>query len=272
VLRVFRDAAEENPGIQLIEEDAFMDVKIGVGMYIVREDAKADLKGTLKKLKQIGYDGAELLGFFGATPEALREMLEDLNLVALGDHVALNDFSKDPDRVLRDHLAIGCRYITLSYSKDYVASKPFEALTEEFSKAAQRCLASGVTPMYHNGDFDMKGDEPFAQRILDAVPALHFEPDVGWMAVAGADPVPYLERYRSRTPVVHLKDVFLSEGGFSFRPTGYGSVNNPRLMPAILGCNPEWLAVDHDLAYGRDPYDDLALSFQYVKTLCALEP
>ena len=30
--------------------------------------------------------------------------------------------------------------------------------------------------------------------------------------------------------------------------------------------------VDHDLAYGRDSYEDLALSYEYIKTLLAIAP
>lgn len=247
-------------------------MKIGVGTYIVREDAGADLFGTLRRLKEIGYDGAELLGFFGAAPGDLRGMLEKLNLEALGDHVPVGDFLKDPERILKDHLAIGCRRITLSCPKERVDGEAFSALAEEYVAAAGKCLKAGVTPMYHNHDYDMRGEAPFALRILDAVPALRFEPDVGWMVVAGADPARILARYLNRTPVVHLKDVFLTDGGFVFRPTGYGSVNTPLLMPAILACAPEWLMVDHDFAYDRDRYDDLALSCRYVKALCAIVP
>ncbi len=45
--------------------------QIGAGLFIVREDAQRDLSGTLRKIKEIGYDGVELLGFFGAAPAAL---------------------------------------------------------------------------------------------------------------------------------------------------------------------------------------------------------
>lgn len=273
VLTVIQDAARENPGIRLIEEGVSMDrIKIGVGTYIVREDAGADLFGTLRRLKQIGYDGAELLGFFGASPEALHGMLETLDFEALGDHVPVGDFLSDPERILADHLAIGCRRVTLSCPKERVEGEAFSALAEEYAAAAEKCLAAGVIPMYHNHDYDMRGEAPFAARVLDAVPALRFEPDVGWMVVAGADPAWALDRYRDRTPVVHLKDVLLTDGGFYFRPTGYGSVNTPKLMPLILACRPDWLMVDHDLAYGRDRYDDLALSCRYVKALLAIEP
>lgn len=242
-------------------------IKIGVGTYIVREDAKANLNNTLRQLKAIGYEGAELLGFFGAEPNALAAMLKSIDIVALGDHVQVLDFLNNAENILHDHLTIGCQRITFSCSKVQIENAPFDELRELFAQAARLCIQAGIVPMYHNHDFDMLGGIPFAQRLLDAVPELIFEPDVGWMVVAGKEPEPYLQRYQDRIQVVHLKDVFLHEDGFVFRPTGYGCVNTPALMPYILACKPEWLMVDHDYAYDRDSYDDLALSYDYVKAL-----
>ncbi len=242
-------------------------IKIGVGTYIIRDDAKANLNQSLGRLKAIGYEGAELLGFFGTEPIALAVMLKSIDIEALGDHVQVSDFLNNADNVLQDHLTIGCRRITLACSKDQAENTPFDTLLEQFSSAARLCKKAGIVPMYHNHDFDMLGEVPFAQRMLDAVPELAFEPDVGWMVVAGKDPEVYLQKYQNRIQVIHLKDVFLDKAGFTFRPTGYGCVNTPALMPSILACNPQWLMVDHDYAYDRDSYDDLALSYDYVKTL-----
>jgi len=242
-------------------------IKIGVGTYIVREDANANLNNTLHQLRAIGYEGAELLGFFGAEPHDLAAMLKSIDIVALCDHVQVSDFLKNAENILHDHLTIGCQRITLACSKDQIENAPFDELWELFSQAARLCAQAGIMPMYHNHDFDMLGEIPFAQRLLDAVPELVFEPDVGWMVVAGKEPEVYLQRYQDRIQVIHLKDVFLDGNGFTFRPTGYGCVNTPALMPYILACKPEWLMVDHDYAYDRNSYADLALSYNYVKAL-----
>ena len=269
VLRTLRDAAARSDGLSLTEETG---VRIGVGVYIVREAARQNLAGTLRRLAETGYEGAELLGFFGAAPGALRVMLEEAHIEALGDHMPVEVFLKDPDRAVEEHLAVGCRRLTLACAKERIASEPFDALARDFENAAKICLGAGIAPLYHIHDFDMSGDEPFAARMLDAVGLLRFEPDVGWMAVAGQDPARFIEKYRARIPVVHLKDVALKDGGFAFRPTGYGGVNIPALLPGILAARPEWLVVDHDLAYGRDAYRDLALSCEYVKTLLSISP
>jgi sugar phosphate isomerase/epimerase len=242
-------------------------MKIGVGTFIVREDAKNDMRGTIEKLAAIGYDGVELLGFFGRTPECVQAILRANGVEALGDHVPLEAVIEESDRVIADHLLIGCRRITLSCPKERIRSEPFEKLAGDFARAANVLRDAGITPLYHNHDHDMLGEIPFAEQILDAVPALSFEPDVGWMIVAGKDPAHFLKKYQSRTPVIHLKDVLLTEGGFEFRPTGYGCANTPALLPAICACAPEYLMIDHDLAYDRDSYQDLKISYEYIRTL-----
>lgn len=112
------------------------------------------------------------------------------------------------------------------------------------------------------------------QYILDNTrpETLALEPDLGWMEVGGGDCAWYLATYRDRCPVIHLKDYYSSDnsklgrvrdfvparggadrGHFEFRPTGYGVLNLPKLMPLCLSCEPTWFVMDHDLAYERDP-------------------
>ena len=60
-------------------------------------------------------------------------------------------------------------------------------------------------------------------------------------------------------------------GHFEFRPTGYGVLNLPKLMPLCLDCEPAWFVMDHDLAYERDPYEDLKLSLDYTRALLKMQ-
>jgi len=268
-LRALRDAAAHSDGLSLTEDAG---VRIGACVYILRAEARKNLAGTLRRLAEIGYEGVEMTGFFGAASGALRTMLESAPIEALGDHMPLDAFLKDPEGAVADHLAIGCRRIALACPEARISAEPFDALARAYEDAAKICLAAGIAPLYHNHDFDMRGEAPFAARMLDAVGLLRFEPDVGWMAVAGRDPAAFIRRYRDRIPAVHIKDVARKEDGFSFRPAGYGGVNLPALMPAILAAGPEWLVVDHDHAYGRDPLRDLALSREYLETLLSISP
>ena len=68
---------------------------IGYQIYSCREDAQKDLLGTLKKIKELGYDGVEFAGFYGHTAEEVKAMLDEVGLVAISDHVPFQLMEKD---------------------------------------------------------------------------------------------------------------------------------------------------------------------------------
>ena len=109
------------------------------------------------------------------------------------------------------------------------------------------------------------------ENIFDDVRSdlLYCEPDLGWIDIGGGDPAYYLKKYKDRCPVIHFKDYIPAEtdGGFLFRPTGYGIMNNAELYALSKPCNPEWYIMDHDCAYERDSYFDLSISLEYFKNL-----
>ena len=41
---------------------------VAVQVYSVRDDAERDFKGTMQKIKDMGYDGVELAGLYGMKP------------------------------------------------------------------------------------------------------------------------------------------------------------------------------------------------------------
>lgn len=48
---------------------------IAAQVYSVREEAGADFAGTMKQLKALGYDGVELAGLYGRTPDEIKDGL-----------------------------------------------------------------------------------------------------------------------------------------------------------------------------------------------------
>ncbi|MFV0401255.1 MAG: sugar phosphate isomerase/epimerase family protein [Oscillospiraceae bacterium] len=250
------------------------DIKLGTGLFILRHEAEKDLFGVLERIAALGYDGVEFVGFFGKEPEAIKEKLDALGMKAIGNHVPADKFEENPDKTIAEHKALGCDYITIAWpgfaSIPPVGAREFPEILGLVRKLSAECVRQGITPLYHNHDFEFNGTPSIFALLLDgcADEGLCAEPDLGWMTFAGADPAEYLIEYRNRTPVIHLKDVDKDEEGkVLFRPTGYGVVNTPRLMPLCLACKPKWLMIDHDDAYDRDAYDDLALSLEYVKDL-----
>ena len=55
---------------------------VAVQVYSVREDAEKDFKGTIQKIKDIGYDAVELAGLYGmSAQEVAHQFLVEHGLV-----------------------------------------------------------------------------------------------------------------------------------------------------------------------------------------------
>lgn len=262
-------------------------------LFILREECQRDLFSVLRRLKEIGYDGVEFLGLFGRDPYEIRRVLDETGLVALGDHVALDDFYADIPGTLTPRGILGCRYISVGGIPEDAqpGTAGWEETCRRYAAVAKAAAREGITLLYHNHDHELLhrvGEARRLDAILDGIPAevLQFEPDLGWIEIGGGDALHYLRKYRDRCPVLHLKDYYAADqallgnvhdflperggperGSFEFRPTGYGVMNYPALLRDCLACRPLWMVLDHDLAYERDSYADLKLSLDFTRAL-----
>ena len=245
---------------------------------------------VLEKEKDMGYDGVELVGFWDKSPESLKEKLEQLELTPMGNHIGYPELEADPEGVLARHKTVGFSYITVG-GIPLPGQEGFEQAAQRINEVGPMFRENGILLLYHNHDFEikpMKDGKWILDAILEAIhpEAMALEADLGWMQIAGADPVEFLDRYHDRIPVVHLKDFYAMDvkniqytpdleehrGGpehsnFEFRPLGYGLSCLPSLVPKALALNPEWLVVDHDLSYERSPYYELQISLDYLLNL-----
>ena len=64
---------------------------IALQLYTVRDEMEKDFEGTLKKVKEMGYDGVEFAGLYGHTGAEVRAMCEKIGLVPVSAHVPFAD-------------------------------------------------------------------------------------------------------------------------------------------------------------------------------------
>ena len=73
---------------------------IGVQLYSVRGGMENDFYGTLKAVKDMGYDGVEFAGLFGNSPAQVKAWCDELELNPISAHVPLVDMIEDLDAVI----------------------------------------------------------------------------------------------------------------------------------------------------------------------------
>lgn len=269
-----------------------MKFPIALQLYSVRSDMSADPEGTLRKVKEMGYDGVETAGLYRMSPEKLRDLCKEIGLVPLSAHVPFVDMMNDPD-ILKDYAELGCKFVVIPYlTEEYrPGNEKFAEVIEGAKMLGEKAKALGITLAYHNHDFEFeKIDGEYALDILyKEVPADILEPelDTCWVNVGGEDPAKYMLKYAGRQRLLHLKDFAGSKsenmyaligidedkkkdggGKFEFRPLGKGVQDFPAILDSAEKCGVEWVIVEQDNpSMGLTPLECAKVSIDYLKTL-----
>jgi len=284
-----------------------MALPVAIQLYSLRDETKADFVGTLKAVKEMGYDGVEFAGLreFEDKPEELKKILDEIGLVPISAHVTTDEYMCDEggiDAVLDRYQKVGVKYVAVPYlvedrrpgaarwNDPAVPNNTLDLLTRIAKGAKER----GMMLLYHNHDFEFKNkvDGKYMLEVLyDSIPADIFqsELDTCWVNIGGEVPADYIRKFTGRAPVVHLKDFHMTgslpkhlyaligideeeseaeEATFDFRPVGHGMQDMPAILAASVAAGASWVVVEQDdPSVGTTPMECAAKSIAYVKGL-----
>lgn len=183
---------------------------IGIQLYTVREQMRADMPGTLARIARIGYKEVEFAGYFGRTPAQVKEMLAQNGLASPSTHVSIELARQD--KTLDDAIATGHRYVTVpSLPRSALATADAVRRTaDEFNAIATRAQSRGLRLAFHNHDAEFRAVEgivPFDVLVGGTDASLvFFQVDVFWMVKGGRDPRAFVRDNPTRVPMLHIKD------------------------------------------------------------------
>ena len=245
-------------------------IPVAVQMFTLREESQQDFAGTLKKVKELGFDGVEFAGYGGLPVTEVRELLDNLGLQAASSHIPLDDIENNLDQVIADQKVLGSKFIVCPYlMPDRRTEEDYQALVQVLEQAGEKCRREGLTLCYHNHDFELDrlSDGRMAlETIFDDVKSEHVstELDVYWLTKAGEKPVEWINRYNGRTPLVHLKDMTTDEEQF-FAELGTGGVDIEAVLNVGEAAGVQWWVVEQDVSR-KTPFESIEISINYLKT------
>ena len=263
---------------------------VALQLYSVRDDMKADFKGTLKKVKELGYDGVEFAGLHGYSAEEVKAMCEEIGLVPISAHVPYAEMIENAD-VFKQYKEIGCEFAAIPSTP--TGSRPgdegFAEFMESVKVLVEKAAKDGIKLCYHNHDFEfVKIDGEYGMDIFyKEIPGIMPEFDCCWVKVAGEEPTDYIRKYGDRQEILHLKDFVgtksknmynligvdenekkETEGEFEFRPVGYGKQNFPAILEAAEEVGIKWVVVEQDKpSMDKTPMECAEMSVKYLKSL-----
>jgi sugar phosphate isomerase/epimerase len=197
----------------------------GIQLYTVAADLNADVPGTLKALRKIGYKYVETAGFGKLPAKDFRKALDDAELICPSAHLRFG--AGDPGPLFEEAHAVGAHFAVSSVlmaKAPEVASMSaliaalasltldyFKEIAELANQIGAKAKQAGLQYVYHNHNFEFKdqgnGQIGYDLLLKETDPELvKFEVDCGWMIAAGFSPIDYFKKYPNRYRMMHVKD------------------------------------------------------------------
>lgn len=221
---------------------------IGIQLYSVREALNEDFKGTLKKLAEMGFQGVEFaFNYGGIAPEDLAGYLKQLGLKAIGIYENLTNICDPEAEVYRQAEALGCSHLTFGFGAAML-DDDFEGCLEMCRRAVKTAASKGMTICYHAHahEFRKLNGEYQLDLLLNGsgLETMEFEADTCWINQGGEDVIGYMEKYASRIPLLHVKDV-TADGEIT--ELGNGVIDFAAVVDFARRSNIPWISYEQDI-------------------------
>lgn len=230
------------------------------------------LEDTLQMLADTGF--AEVEGFGGLYNDVptLKAALDKTGLAMTSGHFGIDMVEADPARAIEIARTLGIGKVFVPHivaekrPADIAGWTDFAARLVEMGKPV---VDAGLVFGWHNHDFEL-ADLGGGQTPLDLIAAagVALELDLGWVRVAGHDPVAWINKYGPQIKAVHVKDIApdgenLDEDGWA--DVGYGIMDWAAIKTALDAQGISHMVIEHD-----NPKDHARLARRSLATVKAL--
>ncbi len=267
---------------------------IGVQMMMLK--SKVEDIGpyeVLRRLETIGFSAVEV-SQIPMTPANMAEMRRARDELGTDFGALSAALDAGPnDSLVEDYLKIVDDAQTLGASRLRIGMMPLAAMASheallgfcrQAEQVAARLADNGLTLYYHNHhlEFAKRGNRTILDIIRAEAPTMRLEIDVHWVQRGGRDPVRTLQKYAGLVDLVHLKDYRIGElpatavealqagdhatfrqaftNVVQFGEVGEGNLEWTEIIDQAISSGAEYLLIEQDEQYGRDPFDCLQTS------------
>jgi len=257
---------------------------IGIQLYTLRNQIKADLAGTIKAVAAAGYKQVEPYGFPGA--DEMIKASKDNGMEVNSSHFAWESVT-DPKKegvtpfpkILEKAKEHGLTHLVIPYLHGHNRKSldDYKRLAGLFNKAAAESKKAGIQLAYHNHNFEFEpkddGKSGYDILVAECSEDMKFELDVFWVKAGGVDPVKLIKKLKGRVSQLHLKDLkkgtkvpnYGNLGNDAFKELGNGMIPMEPIIEAAAAAGVAHCHVEQDQS--PDPLKSIGESMTHLKSL-----
>jgi len=240
-------------------------MRLAVQLYTLRAKLAEDVPGTLDALAEAGAEEVELAGLYDRTAGDMRALLDAAGLKAASTHARLERLQAESEAVLEEARTLGVETVIVPWVPTPENDSAADEVVGRIVEAGAAVKDAGLRFGYHNHAFEF-GPVDLWSRIVAS--GLDLELDVGWLRVAGRDPVAELEQHAGRLLLVHAKDVRPEGDGWLDVVAGDGQLDFRAIARAATAGGASHLVVELDTP-SDDPVEDARRSLETLKEAIA---
>ncbi|HXG67085.1 MAG TPA: sugar phosphate isomerase/epimerase [Blastocatellia bacterium] len=251
---------------------------IGVQLYSFRNQMKQDVKGTLAKVKAMGFTEVEAAGYNWKSAKEFRAMLDEAGLRCVSFFADYEKLRDDLESVVRDAKDLGAQYVIVGWipHEQTFTLEDCNRAIAHFNEWGEKLAAQGLRFAYHIHGFEFQPYEKgtlFDKLMAETKPEyVAIEMDVFWVAHPGQDPVKLLNRYGKRVELLHLKDMQKGlKGDLSGHADvesnvtlGTGQIDFPGIMRTARKVGVKYAFIEDE---SSRVMEQVPQSLKYIKTL-----
>ena len=243
----------------------------GVQLYSFRNEMAEDAIATLKQIASLGFKEIETARsqkghYYGLSPTEMKSVCNDLNMNLKSGHVHLDDKWQ---QTMEEAVESGQEYLICSSMPSKGQNEDnYKKVAEEFNKAGEACKKLNLKFGYHNHEyeFETESNQVLYDVLLSNTEAdlVHMELDLGWVIVAGKDPLDYFKKYPGRFPLWHLKDMDMNKKEST--EFGKGGLDIPTMMTHKKASGVKHIFIEQE-EYSINPLESMKHNMAYLNKL-----
>jgi sugar phosphate isomerase/epimerase len=254
---------------------------IGLQLYTIRDAMAKDVRGSLKKVSDLGYKYLELASyangkFYGYEPAEIKKIVNDLGMEILSSHTqveALGITLDNAKKMAEDNAKLGVKYCIQPWVVEEARTtlSSFKKMAADWNKVGSIMKQHGIQFGYHNHNFEfteVEGKIPYYDVFMVELDKdlVTMELDLFWATKAGQNPVEMFKKYPGRFQLFHVKDMFTKEAPFykpstnDFAPVGAGIINFKEILAAKAMAGMKYMFVEQDSTKDGKPFDAIKTS------------
>lgn len=224
--------------------------KLGLQLFTIRDAMEKDPIGSLKLVRDLGYEDLEIYGYdgekdtyYGYKTAEFKKILADTGLTTSSGHYGLHDFYDKPDEDLMRYVD-QCIQGAHTLEQDYVTwpwldpkfrnIEGYKKLSEKLNRVGERVTKGGLGFAYHNHGFefdDHNGEIGYDIVLKETDPNLvKLQLDWYWvMHSSKLKPADWIAKDPDRYVMWHIKDMDKVTRDYS--ELGNGSIDYNSILP-----------------------------------------